>query len=180
MQSLSELKERQPLRGSELLDSLKHRGSRIISQLRWAELVTRSPHPKVRLRGTKARGKAYERQFQRHFSSSLPSEAAIFHNQWIEFADCNGTGYAQPDSYLVLKSRVICFECKLTETLAGYRQLTGLYYPLLLAIYERPVVLVLTCKNLSRLDLRRIEAGSLREALLAPATKGVITFQWLP
>jgi hypothetical protein len=107
-------------------------------------------------------------------------EAQIFHNQWIEFEDQNGRGYAQPDSYLVLKSRIICFECKLTETLAGYRQLQTLYSPLLREIYQRPIILILTCKNLSRLDLRRVEAGSLREALLAPATRGVITFQWLP
>ena len=107
-------------------------------------------------------------------------EAQIFHNQWIEFEDSNGKGFAQPDSFLVLKSRVICFECKLTETLAGYRQLTALYGPLLREIYKRPVVLVLTCRNLSRLDLRRVEVDSLRDALFAPATKGVITFQWLP
>jgi len=106
-------------------------------------------------------------------------EAQIHHNQWMRFEDSNGIGYAQTDSYLVLNSRVICFECKLTETLAGYSQLEKLYKPLLQAIYERPIVLVLTCKNLSRLDLRRTEANSLREALLAPATKGVITFQWL-
>jgi hypothetical protein len=109
----------------------------------------------------------------------LPSEAAIFHNQWIRFEDSNGEGYAQPDSYLVLKSRVICFECKLTETLSGYAQLEKLYKPLLAAIYSRPIVLILTCKNLSRLDLRRSEVASLREALFARAG-GVATFQWLP
>jgi hypothetical protein len=98
----------------------------------------------------------------------------------MRFEDQNGLGFAQTDSYLVLRSRIICFECKLTETLAGYAQLEKLYKPLLEAIYERPVVLVLACKNLSRLDLRRTDANSLREALFAPATKGVVTFQWLP
>lgn len=113
------------------------------------------------------------------FSSSLPSEAQIFHNQWLEFEDLNGKGYAQPDTFLVLTSRIICFECKLTETLAGYKQLCSLYGPLLREIYSRPVILVLACKNLSRLDLRRLEASSLREALFAKAGNPV-TFQWLP
>jgi hypothetical protein len=109
----------------------------------------------------------------------LPSEAQIFHNQWIRFEDSNGIGYAQPDSYLVLKSRVILFECKLTETLAGYSQIEKLYKPLLLAIYQRPIILILTCKNLSRLDLRRLEVSSLREALFARGDR-ISTFQWLP
>ena len=136
------------------------------------------PRPK-RLRGSKARGMTYERKFQRMVSSSLPSIAQWHHNQWIEFEDTIGHGFAQPDSYLVLKSRIICFECKLTETLSGYSQLSGLYAPLLREIYSRPIILILACKNLSRLDLRRLEVSSLREALFAPSGR-IATYQWLP
>ena len=65
------------------------------------------------------------------------------------------------------------------KRLADTLSFSKLYGPLLRAIYQRPVVLVLTCKNLSRLDLTRLEVSDLRSALFAPATKGVITFQWL-
>ena len=180
MLSLSESKRRLTAPEWEQFASLRHRGSRCISNLRWAELAETPPqHPKGRLRGTKARGMQYERQFQRMISSSLPSEAQLKHAQWIEFEDSNGKGFAQPDCYLVLRSRIVCFECKLTETLSGYAQLSKLYAPLLREIYQRPIVLVLACKNLARLDLQRLEVSSLREALFAPSNK-VATFQWLP
>src|SRR4029450_10699432 len=105
---------------------------RQVCQLQWAELAERAPHhPPKRLRGSKARGVPDERKFQRMISSNLPSGAPLFHSQWIEFEDLNGPGYAQPDCFLELRSRIICFECKLTETLAGYSQLHSLYGPLL-------------------------------------------------
>lgn len=112
--------------------------------------------------------------------AGLPKELPIFHSQWIEFEDENGPGYAQPDIFFVLSDRVVLFECKLTETLRGHQQLRGLYGPLLSEIYLRPVILILACKNLARLDIRRWEVGGLREAVLTRESGKVLTWHWLP
>lgn len=99
--------------------------------------------------------------------------------QWIEFHDANGPGYAQPDHFLALRSRIVLFECKLTETGRGYDQLEDLYSPLLEEIYLRPVVRILTCKNLARLDFSRWEVAGIREAVLTQETAKILTWHWL-
>jgi hypothetical protein len=87
-----------------------------------------------------------------------------------------GPGFAQTDSYLVANQESSSLKVQVMETLTGYA--AQRLYPSLREIW-RPVVLVLTCKNLARLDLRRSEVASLREALFARADR-VATFQWLP
>lgn len=70
--------------------------------------------------------------------------------QWIEFRDVNGTGFAQPDFFLVGPHSTVVLESKLTETDGGYSQIAALYRPLLRHIFRRPVVGILVCKTLIR------------------------------
>ena len=55
---------------------------------------------------------------------------------------------AQPDAYLVGPHSVVVFEVKLTQRKSAILQIGELYRPLLRAIYQRPVVGVVVCKNL--------------------------------
>lgn len=60
-------------------------------------------------------------------------------NQWIEYWDQNGPGAAETDAFIVLPSRVILFDAKLTAKWAYWPQLELCYAPLLEKIYDRPV-----------------------------------------
>lgn len=111
--------------------------------------------------------------------ASLPKEVDLKIGQWIEFEDEEGFGYAQPDVFLVLPSRIILFECKLSETLRGHTQLSSLYSPLLEEIYLRPVVKILACKNLTRLEKHRWEVDGIRGAVLTAESDRILTWHWI-
>jgi len=75
---------------------------------------------------------------------------------WIEFRDSRGTGFAQPDFFLVGPHSTIVLEAKLTETDSGYTQIAALYRPLLSRLFHKPVVGILVCKTLVRRPERLI------------------------
>lgn len=77
---------------------------------------------------------------------------------WLEFHDASGAGYAQPDFFLVGPHSTIVLESKLTETDAGYSQISLLYRPLLWRVFRRPVVGILVCKTLIRMPQRLIRS----------------------
>jgi hypothetical protein len=66
--------------------------------------------------------------------------------KWIEFYDANGSGYAQPDVFIVGPWSVVLLESKLKETQWGHAQIDHLYRPLLRYIFGRPVVGIMACK----------------------------------
>lgn len=82
-------------------------------------------------------------------------DCAVESERWI-----NSSGkLCQPDFFLVLPTRVILFEAKLSFTLQGIEQLLNQYAPALGAIYHRPVVCIQICKNLKP-DAERFESVS--------------------
>lgn len=98
------------------------------------------------MKGSRAKGLAFERKFAREVEKRWGSCAVP--SQWLYFRDANGPGYAQPDVYVELANRVLVFECKLTYTPAAWRQLYKLYAPLLGELLQKRVVCVQVCRNL--------------------------------
>ena len=88
--------------------------------------------------------------FEKAFGKALQGTLSglIVVGQWIEFADENGQGWAQPDIYVVQEDQVVLFECKLTYVEEAWPQMHALYVPLLMALYRKPVLCVQVCKNL--------------------------------
>lgn len=75
--------------------------------------------------------------------------SSVLSEQWIEFEDDNGHGYAQPDHLIIEPSRVVIVECKLSQNDAAWDQLLLLYRPLIETIYpERESICVQSCKYL--------------------------------
>ncbi len=102
-----------------------------------------------RLHGAPLRGKRYEARVGAYLSkASVGAYLRLFAAQWIHFIDANGAGYAQPDYFFVSQERVLCLECKLTQTSAAWDQLRLLYAPLLQKLFSRRVDCVQVCKNL--------------------------------
>lgn len=93
-----------------------------------------------KLKGARAKGKRYERAFNKVVKIWGEGKGEIYIGAWIHFVDANGRGYAQPDQFLVLEDKIILFETKLTETDTAKEQTMELYVPLLERIFARPVV----------------------------------------
>jgi hypothetical protein len=93
--------------------------------------VGRGPFPEVRRRkGPKAEGQRYEKKLARKLSLEFPTDQKFF-NQWIEYADVAGRGFAQPDAIVLLpEKRALLIECKLRRCADGPIQLQNVYLPL--------------------------------------------------
>ena len=124
------------------------RSHRVVAGLLQAQLSTKVPHREITLYGWKQKGIRFQRTVGRYLKRELPYE--IFAGQWLEFEDANGSGFAQPDFYFLTDRALFCLEAKLTQKLQGRLQIDELYRPLLSRIYQKPVVGILVCKNLTR------------------------------
>src|SRR5256885_1619164 len=100
---------------------------RTIQGLQWVELCWNSPWPKVRLRGSKARGITYQNRLGNHLRNQFGEQ--LYSGQWLRYLDANGPGFAQPDFYLVGPHSTIVWEAKLTQREQAYRQISQLYRP---------------------------------------------------
>lgn len=121
---------------------------RVVDGLRFVVPLATRPAcvPKSsRLQGARRAGLAFERKVGRELQRSLPT---LVSSPWFEFQDKNGRGYCNVDHYAVLDDKVLCFECKLTETWVAFSQILELYKPVLEHIYGKPVVAVQVCKHL--------------------------------
>ncbi len=122
-------------------------------------MLATDPPPGIRpqrLRGSRAKGKTYERKFGRFLPGASGCE--VFSGQWIHFRDKNGTGYAQPDYFITLPNRIQLFECKLGQDPSAWPQMRQLYAPLLEAALGKPVDCILVCYH-----LRNDDGGIIRE-----------------
>lgn len=116
----------------------------------------------------------FERKLGRKLNEEFP-EVIHYTGKWLEFVDSNGRGFAQPDHYFVLANRVVVFEAKLTQCVAGLTQLEQLYFPLLSHIYAKPCVGILVCRNL--IEEPAHELKDFAEAIVVPP--GIYTQHWL-
>jgi hypothetical protein len=116
-------------------------------------LKTRRP------RGAKAKGLTFQRKAEKEISKIWPEAQ---HGVWVSFVNGQSFHWAQFDSIVVLEDKVLVFETKLTQCLAGIEELQTLYRPLAAKLFSRPTIGIMICKNL-KLDpgerlLRKPEA----------------------
>lgn len=118
--------------------------TRQIRGLKWARALDVRPKtiPIGRPRGAKAAGIRYERELGMYLGEFW------IHGPWFEFEDVNGAGYCQPDFIRMSNAGIDVLECKYTWTMEAYKQLEGLYCPVLGMIYHLPIRAVQVCKNL--------------------------------
>ena len=122
-----------------------------IQNLRSCKILKNNPWAgkQPKLKGSRAKGKTYERTILRQLKRHFTDLDAIHYNEWIGYTDSTGSNFCQPDIYILLPSYILLLEIKLTQTENAEIQLRDLYRPLLEALSPgRPVVMVQICKNL--------------------------------
>ena len=131
--------------------------------------------PKARLRGNKAKGISYEKLVGKDLKREFGER--VFLDQWIGFFDQGGLGYACVDGFVVGEDVVLLTESKLTQTERAWKQMELKYVPLLMHIYQRPIVTLQICKNL----VKRLEPGERRtpRRLFENPERGRFTHHWL-
>lgn len=102
-----------------------------------------NPWPKVRLRGVRAHGLAYEKAI----CKALGFKQGI----WFNFEDANGPGYCCPDGLGLFGSALVIAEVKLTQTLEAIEQLELLYRPICEAHWPNKAIITMgICKILTK------------------------------
>lgn len=154
--------------------SMRH----VEGEIRYVRLCDRPstiPRQRRAPRGVKGLGLRYEAGVGREISRLLPN---VYLGQWLEWKDDCGVRYCQPDVFHTSDDRVVAFECKLTEVEEARMQLTGLYLPLLRALYARPALGVVVVKHLSRETCVERVVDSFEGALYR-AQEDIPTLHWL-
>lgn len=117
---------------------------RKILGLKRVGLATRNPFPGPRkLTGSKAQGIAFQNKFGRYLAGQVDAkrlQGKVYQDLWLMFEDKNGTGYAQPDIFILEEKRIVIFECKLSQNSQAWVQLDRLYKPLLEFLFKRPAI----------------------------------------
>jgi hypothetical protein len=118
--------------------------SRVIDGLKWVALADRNPYPGPRrLRGSNAQGIAFQNKLGLFLEQKIREGhlvGKLYSDLWLMFEDRNGSGYAQPDHFILQKEQIILLECKLSQNSVAWKQIEGLYKPLLSHIFQRPVI----------------------------------------
>lgn len=149
---------------------------RFVSQLRWAQCAAKGPFDKPRrISGRKRAGLKYESDLAKRLPQAL-------HGQWINFADANGPGWAQPD-FLVefaFSDAMLILETKYTWVAEAYSQIEHLYKPLVEHIWRKPAFGVVVAKVLTP-DCKALPVyRSLDEAALAACSEGkTVLWHWI-
>lgn len=147
---------------------------RVVEGLLWAKQIPDRPAslPVIRrVRGAKAKGRAYEKAL----GKALPSQ--FLHGPWFQFMDRNGLGHCQPDFIVKLRDRLLVLEVKYSWVPEGHSQIERLYQPVLERIFGLPVLGVVVCKRL-RPEMGHSQVfGGLREAIASQAAVRVL--HWL-
>lgn len=112
------------------------------------------------------------RWLKRRFGSTR-----VRYHEWVQFADRHGSGYCEPEAFILLKEFVFLVECKLTGKPEGKLQLEWLYAPVLSSIFARPVRSLLICKCITEKTPGPF-VKSVEEFLLSDMT--FATLHWLP
>lgn len=104
------------------------------------------PLPK-RLRGSKAKGVAYEKKVVRELPRRLG--LSLTYHQWIEWTQRDGQkGFAEPEGWFELQDEIILIECKLTGIHFGHGQMTDTYKPLLEFLFpDKPIRCLMICRG---------------------------------
>ena len=149
-----------------------------LKNLQWVVLTQQCPSIALKKRKrsqAQRRGLRYQKVVGRWFRRQA-IEGDLYLDQWIEFADEDGRGYAQPDIFIVGSHTILLIECKLTQNSGAGDQLE--YYATLLQyIYPRHQILKLqVCRNL--MVLPKLEVTNPFD-LLANRQGGIWTWHFI-
>jgi len=104
------------------------------------------------------------------------------HGQWIQFADSQGAGYAQPDFLLEFPfaDAILILESKLSWVPEAYGQIEYLYKPLVEKVWQKPAFGIVVTKNLIP-DCRGLDKFQyLDEAAQAACASGrTVLLHWI-
>lgn len=69
---------------------------------------------------------------------------------WIQYWDSKGEHLCQPDAVWETEWGIVVIEVKLKQTITGFRELRGLYMPVMEALLHQPVAGLQVCWALRR------------------------------
>lgn len=118
------------------------------------------PCDKKNIKPYERSGLVFEEKFAKYATLRWGGDYEVWCGRWIKYRTNNGKWYwAQPDVVLINHKKKTCtiFECKLSyRPIKAYRQLSGLYLPLLQQVYpDYKYNLVQVCRNSNK----RMRAG---------------------
>ncbi len=163
-----------------MTNKVSSHGIRRVRGLTWAELREESPFKAKKPRKASIKkGLAYEKVVGRELKRLILSndlDGELFLGQWIIYADQHGTGWAQPDAYLLMKDQILLLEIKLTQNDSAVPQLLSLYLPLLRHLYNLPILCGQVCRNLRYIPKKFVESP---QEILAKPGPGVFTWHFI-
>lgn len=115
--------------------------------------------PKTHPKGSKGRGLSYEKKV----ALAIP---AAEHSQWFKYLDDCGLGWCQPDLIYWHGGDIFVLECKLTDKKEAYKQILGLYKPILEKLYQARVFGLVVARNLTWQTEKSLITSSLSDAIL--------------
>lgn len=149
---------------------------RKVSEVEWARRCERPKCiPRARVRGTAAKGLAYERALSRVLVRALPD---VKYGQWYEYKADGSCGYCQPDFVYGEVLATYVFECKLTNVEEATEQLLDLYFPVLRRAHSRPVRGIIVTRSVHRVPGLAFVTSSLSEAMKVSETR-VPVLHWI-
>lgn len=143
--------------------------------LAWESAQRPAGIPVARVRG---RDKKAGLVFERALGGQLPKGAR--QGVWWGFRDQAGTGWCQTDWIVPGYQSVLVLECKLGQTWEAWKQLEGLYGPVVAKATGKSTLLVQVCKFLrpDRAAPGEIMVGDLEEALRLAKTGRRVVLHW--
>lgn len=121
-----------------------HKPVRRISGLISASIAPDQSWAKARnVRGTAARGLAYERRVLKYLARQQIADGwpcQVIPQPWIRFTDAGGDGLCQSDAILVYADYALVVEIKLRQNDRAKQQLEWLYEPLVEHLFDLPTI----------------------------------------
>jgi hypothetical protein len=119
---------------------------------------------KTKMTPSQKKGITYEKKVAAYLEKLFGYK--VKYGKWIEYIDCKGLGWCQPDILIVPRSKkrpIVIIECKLTATSRAKHKLLYTYKPVIENIYpDRDVRLVQVCKNLTK-DIKDLLLNDIRD-----------------
>lgn len=137
---------------------------RKVENVVWARMCARPtciPQAR-RLRGTKAKGLAYERSLAKALHAALPS--AVY-GQWFSYEADGEHGYCQTDFLWHANGQVYLIECKLTNVEQATEQMLDLYLPVLHCAFKTRVRGIIVVRSVHRVPALATIVRTLNEAI---------------
>jgi len=147
--------------------------TREVSGLKWARVLEKGPFKVSR---AKSKSQKEGLNYEKALAQALTPCA---HGPWFEFEDRNGYGCCQPDILWPWEGGIIVFEAKLSNVDQAYKQLSGLYLPVIALARGKKTSGVIVTKSLHRVRNTNLVVESLPGALALISRGYIPILHWL-